>query len=151
MKNILKLLLMVLLPAFMACKTPEWNINTYESVRWNDAETRIHAFFTAEREEKLSIEKNYAWFDKGVIGSTQGGYSGKLLHGKYVAWYSSSRQLKEQGFYARGLKDGVWLLWQEDGRLKEKQKWKAGKQILPREKVGLLKRIKNIWPKPAKP
>lgn len=147
MKNLGKILGMAMLVGLAAaCKTPEWQSAAYNSVRWNDAETGVHAFYTAEPEEKPKADRYYAWFDKGRIGRSQGGYSGKLLHGKYTAWYYASRQLKEQGVYESGLKNGVWLLWEEDGRLKEKQNWNKGRQILPRPRVPILKRIKKVWP-----
>lgn len=74
----------------------------------------------------ISPDKQYFWFDNGVILNTQGGYSGKLLHGNAVMHYRINKQLKEQGQYHYGLKEGKWYLWGTNGVLKEIQSWKSG-------------------------
>lgn len=76
---------------------------------------------------------SYTWFSGHYIRITQGGYSGRLLHGYYQDFYLS-KNLKEAGGYKNGLKEGVWKSWNEEGLLKEEVKWKHGlkhgKQLL---------------------
>lgn len=116
----------------------------------------------------------YSWYDKGRINSSQGSYSGKLLHGQYLAYYEANKQLKEQGNYQYGLKTGKWLVWRSNGFLKESQHWykgqKSGKTLVfdslghlqqkirfkdgqvPEKKQGpgLLKRVKKLFKKTPK-
>jgi hypothetical protein len=72
----------------------------------------------------------YYWYGAGTIHQTQGGYSGKLLNGKYSEYYPS-KNLKEQGSFKKGLKNDVWESWDENGNLKELYTYRNG------EKTGL--------------
>jgi hypothetical protein len=74
---------------------------------------------------KSTDTRAYTWFYGGQIHSTQGGYTGKLLHGEYTSVYTS-KTLKESGEYKYGLKHGIWKYWYENGNLKCIQRWKNG-------------------------
>jgi len=147
MKNLLTMICLLIGVVLWGCKTPEWTLKPYNSVRWNDAETQVHAYLTTEDASGLKTDRRYTWFDKGAIGNTQGGYSGKLLHGVYTSWYLPSKQLKEKGEYVYGLKEGIWLYWAESGQIRETENWKKGVLVLPKlkrilPKRPLLKRMK---------
>ncbi|MBI2968484.1 MAG: hypothetical protein HYY40_11830 [Bacteroidetes bacterium] len=60
----------------------------------------------------------YYWYKSNDIKETQGGYEGKLLHGKFTCFYLNSN-LKEKGKFRNGLKHGEWKAWYPGGRLKE--------------------------------
>lgn len=81
-----------------------------------------------EMDQKLSpkSDRSYFWFGKGRINQTQGGYSGKLLHGEYIVFYKGSKKMAEQGRFEQGLKTGPWLSWNGNGLLKEKSFYKSG-------------------------
>ena len=60
----------------------------------------------------------YYWYGAGIIHQTQGGYSGKLLNGKYNEYYLD-KNLKEQGTFRKGLMDGIWKDWDDNGNVQE--------------------------------
>lgn len=67
----------------------------------------------------------YWWYSNNKIRSTQGGFSGKLLHGLYSAFYLN-KNLKSQGNFVMGLKDGHWKEWSENGVLLYDLNYKMG-------------------------
>lgn len=72
-------------------------------------------------------DRTYYWFSGNQINTTQGGYSGKLLHGEYQDFYSN-KKLKESGDFSKGLKDGIWKTWNENGILNELFTFKNGQR-----------------------
>lgn len=72
-----------------------------------------------------ATDKKYWWFSNNQIKTTQGGFSGKLLHGLYSDFYLNNN-LKEQGYFQMGLKEGEWKSWSEDGVLIEKNRYRNG-------------------------
>jgi len=84
----------------------------------------------------------YAWYGANTIHFTQGGYSGKLLNGRYTEYYLN-KNLKAQGDYKNGLKTGSWKDWNEDGSLLHQSAWKNG-MILPDSTVSFWKRLPLI-------
>jgi hypothetical protein len=68
----------------------------------------------------------YFWFTNNQIFHTDGGYSGKLLHGDYLSKYPNG-QMKISGQFSFGVKNGEWKQWYEDGRLKETAEYSDGK------------------------
>lgn len=64
--------------------------------------------------QAIDMEVKYAWFSGNRINWTQGGYSGKLLHGLYTEFYPD-KTLKTQGYFDMGLKIGEWKSWNEKG------------------------------------
>jgi len=67
----------------------------------------------------------YYWFTGREVRATQGGYSGKLLHGLYTDYYLN-QSLKEQGTFNLGLKEGTWKAWTEEGVLISEVHYRAG-------------------------
>lgn len=60
----------------------------------------------------------YYWYGNNSIHITEGGFSGKLLHGNYTAYYPN-HNLKSQGCFDHGLKSGKWITWYPSGRIHE--------------------------------
>ncbi len=69
----------------------------------------------------------YFWTKYRKIHSSQGGYSGSLLCGKYEE-FSISGQLHKLGAFKKGYKIGEWLSWYENGKLSSVDHWKRGMQ-----------------------
>jgi len=67
----------------------------------------------------------YTWYSHNQILTTQGGFSGKILHGSYKNEYPN-HNLKEQGEYRMGLKEGRWNSWYDNGALSEITHWRRG-------------------------
>ncbi len=65
---------------------------------------------------RLKQEQFYGWYAAGKIKYTQGGYSGKLLHGPYTL-YARGKELLAEGLYNKGLRTGVWRTWYPNGYL----------------------------------
>lgn len=78
-----------------------------------------------EQPNTIDAKKKYHWYSNNQIKITQGGYSGKLLHGNYSEFYFNNN-LKEQGQFAMGLKVGEWKNWSIQGTLVEKTNFKEG-------------------------
>ncbi|MBB5440945.1 hypothetical protein HDC92_004649 [Pedobacter sp. AK017] len=131
---------------FSACKPQELSLigNLGRKVRVSTADGFIYAEL-ANAEDKIFTASNkvYAWYGKGLIHSSQGDYSGKLLHGQYIAYYAVNKQLKEKGEYAYGLKNGKWLMWQPDGTLLETQHWYRGLKNGPTLRYDSLGKLKE--------
>ena len=129
MKTSLHHTLKIFMLLLVSCKSVE--LKTMEqlgnriNVRTENESVSV-GLITAPVGMALAPDKQYFWFNKGVVLSTQGGYSGKLLHGSSVVHYRMNKQMKEQGQYRYGLKEGKWLLWGPNGCLKERQSWKSG-------------------------
>lgn len=83
------------------------------------------SFMTEQSEVSVSQEKNYTWFARGDIATSQGGYTGKLLHGAYEVVLRSNKLL-EKGAFLKGRKDGKWYTWHTNGKLKSITHYKKG-------------------------
>jgi len=87
----------------------------------------IIAYVRPTSQTYVESDRLYYWFSSGLIKSTQGGYSGKLLNGGYQELFHN-KNLKELGTFRSGLKMGKWMSWDENGRLKEEDNWDSGKR-----------------------
>lgn len=76
---------------------------------------------------KIDEEKNYVWYSQelGIIRTTEGGYSGNLLDGKYQAFDEKGNLIAQLNF-KNGIKDGEEKRWNEEGKLVYKVIWKNG-------------------------
>jgi len=79
-------------------------------------------------EGKIStdLSHTYFWFENGRINSSEGAYSGKLLHGNFKAYHSGSKRLLVAGQFDLGLKTGSWLSWYGNGNLMQRRMYKDG-------------------------
>lgn len=80
---------------------------------------------SGQQPDIIDTHKKYHWYSNNQIKITQGGYSGKLLHGNYSDFYFNNN-LKEQGHFDMGLKTGEWNSWTVQGTLAEKMNFKEG-------------------------
>lgn len=74
---------------------------------------------------KVKQSKTYYWHHRDQVFHNVGGWSGKLLHGKFEQFYGDDALLR-QGFFKEGLKDGVWQTWYANGQLQATENWKKG-------------------------
>jgi hypothetical protein len=90
-------------------------------------DTTLAFHVDASSDELLNplFNKRYYWFFNGELKSTQGGFTGKLLHGSYEK-FDKHGSLVEKGAFNQGLRDGTWLVWHANGVVAEKQVWKLG-------------------------
>lgn len=72
-------------------------------------------------------DRMYHWISYNDLKVTQGGYEGRLLHGKYVVFYLND-QLKEKGTFKSGLKNGLWISWYNNGVMQTNEHWKNGRK-----------------------
>ena len=103
------------------------NIRDYgvTKIRLNEPGRSIVMEVLPTNKPSLRLNRLYYWFSGNVIHTTQGGYSGKLLNGRYNEYFPS-KSLKEQGSFDKGLKSGIWKTWTEDGVLTQEITWKEG-------------------------
>lgn len=69
---------------------------------------------------------NYFWFYNNTICHNLGGYSGKLLHGKYEVFDKTKRMLCS-GNFEHGLREGEWITWYNNGQIKDYLSYRKGK------------------------
>ncbi|RYY12567.1 MAG: hypothetical protein EOO04_33405 [Chitinophagaceae bacterium] len=122
-----KMILWLGLSVLFACKSMEVNqIDLIKSgIVVHVADTTIKAH-VHEGKVDANLEYTYFWFDKGHINSSQGSYSGKLLHGHFKSYHSQNKKLLTSGMIEHGLKTGKWLRWYENGNLKQRTDYKNG-------------------------
>ena len=91
----------------------------------NKGEYIIYAEIAQNRSSReVSDDVFYYWYSANEVKRTQGGYDGKLLHGKYTEFYSD-KDLKVQGKFSHGVKIGQWKTWHTNGNLSEIQFWSS--------------------------
>ncbi|TYR36315.1 hypothetical protein FXV77_10430 [Sphingobacterium phlebotomi] len=84
-------------------------------------------FTVTPKTAKARSQRLYHWYQAQRVQQTQGGYTGKLLHGNYNR-YAPNKQLMLQGTYKKGLADGNWKEWRPNHRLAKEEHWKKGQQ-----------------------
>lgn len=106
-----------------AQKLPDFGL---DRVRLTEAERTITAeLLPVKHEPSIETDRSYYWYSGNQVQITQGGYSGKLLNGRYNEYYLN-KNLKEQGEFKAGLKIGLWRSWNENGSLAQVINWKNG-------------------------
>ena len=95
-------------------------IKIYNHVRVNTADgyAEIQCLPTKKPDVSISSNEMYFWTNGKVFQSTQGGFTGYLLHGPFER-YSTEGILIEKGSFDHGIKDGRWTKWQTSGYLLE--------------------------------
>lgn len=122
MKKILILFLFISSVA-IAQKIPDYGFN---KVRIAGEDKTIQAELKPVKSDPdIATDRLYYWYSSNSIHTTQGGFSGKLLNGKYTEYYLN-KNLKEQGAFIKGLKDGIWTSWDESGSITQFYTWKKG-------------------------
>lgn len=94
--------------------------------------------FTVLDEDKRGVlhydlDRTYYWYKAQKVMGTEGAASGMLLNGEFVA-YHPNKQLAQKGKFCKGLKYGTWLYWNDKGEIIRTEKWRRGKEILPKVK-----------------
>ncbi|MGG5902611.1 toxin-antitoxin system YwqK family antitoxin [Sphingobacterium daejeonense] len=92
----------------------------------NHDDGRLESFYITDEKTNVRSEKFYYWYQSRKIQRTQGGFSGKLLHGSYQE-FSGNKQLRRQGFYNKGLPHGEWKYWSDSQHLLKEEHWNKGK------------------------
>ncbi len=73
----------------------------------------------------LKPDRDYFWTYSGKILTTQGNYSGDLLHGMYQVFYPN-KNLRLCGHFRYGLKEGLWQTWYDNGKLEQTEHYCQG-------------------------
>ncbi|MEC3882035.1 toxin-antitoxin system YwqK family antitoxin [Parapedobacter sp. 10938] len=76
---------------------------------------------------KADPQRTYYSYYRDSIYTTQGGYHGYPLHGRYIERYGH-KGLKVLGQYRYGLRVGKWQYWDEEGILRKVSHWKEGRE-----------------------
>jgi hypothetical protein len=95
------------------------------SIYINTPDSSVKASVTSHAEKNVRNGRYYHWYASNQLCVTNGGYSGKLLHGLYSSFYPN-HYLLAQGQFRNGLKDGCWKHWLPDGTLHEIIHYKNG-------------------------
>jgi hypothetical protein len=127
MKREIRVLLSVLL--LVSCKPME--LNQLDLMKRRVVVQRQATTIRAELQDEgmlilPKMENTYYWFEKGNINSSQGAYSGKVLHGQFRVYDRETKQVLESGKFRKGLKNGRWLFWNDTGLLKRSEIYNDG-------------------------
>ncbi|HWZ34690.1 MAG TPA: hypothetical protein VNW51_00945 [Mucilaginibacter sp.] len=123
MKKLFVLMLLLSSVGAMSQKTPS---DGFDKIRIADGDKVIQADLKAvSSDPDVETNKFYYWASGNSIHATQGGFSGRLLNGRYAEYYPN-KNLKQQGLFKKGLKEGVWKLWSDNGQLIEWYTWDSG-------------------------
>lgn len=69
----------------------------------------------------------YYWYDRENIFFNQGGFSGKLLDGKYQV-FTKNKKLITAGSFKNGTKSKQWREWDAEGKLMNLYSWRKGQK-----------------------
>ncbi|MFM2016882.1 MAG: hypothetical protein RL007_538 [Bacteroidota bacterium] len=100
---------------------------TSSRITINTADSLVRTWgIDTKKNKRIQNDVTYYWFQNNLVHHTDGGYTGKLLHGSYQSVYPDG-QLKIQGTFHYGVKEGEWKHWLPDGRIKETLQYSNGK------------------------
>lgn len=92
----------------------------------NGPDSSVHAnAITNSIKRKPKMGHAYYWYNRNSILSSDGGFSGRLLHGNYTSYFHN-HNLKCQGVFDRGLKQGIWITWFSNGKVSERTHYSGG-------------------------
>lgn len=92
----------------------------------NSPDSSVHAHVVNTASAcKPQMGRRYYWYNMNTIISSEGGFSGRLLHGNYTSYFHN-HNLKSQGNFENGLKHGIWINWFVNGRVKERTRYSHG-------------------------
>ena len=110
------LIIALVFPANAQKKFSSYIENYEHTINYADRKVTLHVLPADRTLKYTDLTKSYYWYSGNQIKITQGGFSGKLLHGLYSSYYEN-KNLQEQGNFNMGLKSGEWKNWAEDGKL----------------------------------
>ena len=91
-----------------------------------NAQTKVNTFYTHQSNKRFDNTTTIYWTIKREIHSSQGDYSGKLLHGSYTEYFANN-QLQTKGQLKLGIRVKEWKFWYENGILQKTVTYKNGK------------------------
>jgi len=79
--------------------------------------------------KKIKVKNDlvYYWFNSKQVSKNLGGYTGRVLNGKYIVLDMDKNMLAE-GHFKNGLKHGTWKRWNKKGGLLKYEEWKKGRR-----------------------
>lgn len=126
MKFILPITLLSLcIPIFMSAQQYEDILKNRRVQLYQDGYKTL--FAVGEYNKVPKRDKSYYWYSTQQIRTTEGGYSGRVLHGPYTRYYTNNN-LAESGTFKNGLKHGPWRSWYADGGQQKESTWKDGEE-----------------------
>ncbi len=69
----------------------------------------------------------YYWYTPNEVHWNEGGYTGNLLHGKYLL-LNRNKNLLIEGFFNKGVRTKQWKQWYANGKLHTLTEYKDGKR-----------------------
>ncbi|HTF05150.1 MAG TPA: hypothetical protein VK826_14075 [Bacteroidia bacterium] len=93
----------------------------------NTPDSSVKAYtLNAGTSTKTREGRIYYWYGNNSIHSTENGFSGRLLHGKYTSFYPD-HNLRSQGEFDHGVKTSTWKTWYSTGAIHETFHYSRGK------------------------
>lgn len=89
-----------------------------------DSVIRTTACYESKKQKPLP-DYIYYWCDAGKINHNLGGFTGKLLHGKYEV-LDNQQKLRVKGRFNYGIMTGEWIRWYPNGNIQTTSSYKNG-------------------------
>jgi antitoxin component YwqK of YwqJK toxin-antitoxin module len=126
LKNIFPFFIFLCLFNNLAVGQSKLKVNALNRYEINRQDT-LYRFYSIVAPEhfKYQNDKSYYCFADDTIITTQGGASGRLMHGSFTVYYPN-KNLESRGEFKYGLKAGEWKQWNTEGKLIQLVTWKNG-------------------------
>ena len=114
LKGIFAICLLAIL--LVNCKSEFLPVESLYTISINSGDT-TYSFQVQgiEEQPKIKDEVYYTWHKSNKLYTSQGGYNGQLLNGKYEEFVN--KQLIKKGLFQDGSKVGSWKEWNRKGDL----------------------------------
>jgi MORN repeat variant len=121
-------------PLFVSAQENVLNHRAFNDLKLTNGITKSYGDSTCvfhvavlDDQPEPDLSKRYFWFHQGEMRSTQGQFTGKLLHGPYER-FDRNGILLEKGNFDNGLRHGQWLLWYSNGNILSHYTWAEGQR-----------------------
>jgi hypothetical protein len=116
MRPVICILLLMLTGALSFGQRTKVRQNTREVVINSGDSIIVTNIMLNQEKIRPDIRFTYYWYLRGKISHNTGGFSGKLLDGKYQVFVQD--RLVLSGTYNEGKRSGEWVSWNNDGSIK---------------------------------
>lgn len=116
MRPVICILLLMLTGAISFGQRTNARQNTREVVINSGDSIIVTNIMLNQKKVRPDIRFTYYWYLRGKISHNTGGFSGKLLDGKYQVFVQD--RLALSGTYNEGKRSGDWVGWNNDGSIK---------------------------------
>lgn len=125
-KLTITLILLILISYSFSQKGKVITDNREVILNYPDSTVKVNILLS-NKKIKVKNDLVYYWFNSKEVSKNLGGYTGRVLNGKYIVLDMQKNMLAE-GHFKKGLKHGTWKKWNEKGGILKHEEWKNGRR-----------------------